>query len=87
MDLTPDLLAGVFSHLSLQDSYRLSQVTQATALGFQDHLRQRGYTRAQVARMRRAWTAWVSLRKPPIKPIINSWTKRPMDPEAPILLF
>jgi hypothetical protein len=87
MDLTSDLLAGVFSHLSLQESYRLSQVTQATAIGFKDYRRQRGYTRTQVGRMRRAWTTWVSLRKLPPKPIINSWTKRPKDPETPILLF
>ena len=87
MDLTADLLDGVFSHLSLQDSYRLSQVTKASALGFKGYLKQRGYTRTQVARMRRAWTAWVSLPKHSPKQIINSWTKRPMDPEAPILLF
>ena len=87
MDMTSDLLAGVFSHLSLQDSYRLSQVNKASAIGFQEYRRQRGYTRTQVARMRRVWTAWVSLHKLPIKPIINSWTKRPKDPETPILLF
>ena len=87
MDLTADLVDGVFSHLSLQESYRLSQVNQVSKRGFKAYLRQRGYTRTQVTRMRRAWTSWLSLLKSPIKPIINSWTKRPKDPEAPILLF
>jgi len=87
MDFTPDVLSLVYPNMSIHASYCLSRLSHPANAEFKSFLRQRGYTQTNVHLLRRMFKEWILAQTKQPKVIVNSWRKRIMDPEQPILLF
>jgi predicted DNA-binding transcriptional regulator len=87
MEFTPDILSMMFPMMSLHDSQSLSNISHTANAEFKAFLRQRLYTRENVRLLRHVFKGWMLAPTKPPKVIVNSWRKRIMDPEQPILLF
>ena len=85
-ELDSDMLLCIFSLVSIRDACSLSQINREAHESFRDYRRIRPITPTRYRYIQRILMLWKSSLSSH-RNNVNSWSKRPKDPEQAILLF